>query len=589
MSVRSVGSLVGCCGVILCLAAGSLIAASPALGVAGYGDVAGDRYFTEPVQWSVDNDITGIDGNCFLPDAAVSRGEAAVYIWNMEGQPFAPAHSFVDVTDESQNAAVSWMSHNNITTGTSESTFDPDTALTRAHLVTFLHRLANIPEALAHPFVDVHAPWQQNSVSWASHTGITTGTSATTFEPDTTLTRAHLVTFLWRYQHKPEVTVDPDSPLCDPDAAQQPVVPVPADGSAVMVPAGAGFVADLGYVKVEGGVGVFTEATEVRVSHSTLGVGEHSRFEATAAQPVLLDFGGAEPAAPLTVRFQTGRAGLRAEHVTPAVWDSDIGGWVPTIGDEVTVRDGEIIVRTAAAATTAAAPSLGLWGTNRFDVSGVTVAAEGFGSSPTEVALLGLPNPCNLPGVSWGCDKVEKVVTVIVPAVWHSAQEAAQDLIADVVDIAGLSADAVVSKAREYLPKVMDAIEAGLEAGLEAGIAFYENWVLPALDAIFVLRADPPQCFGAAAHWASDGTDFSETNKRDPRVHMCTQARPTKNCTSKRSTTATSASRSHQAALPMRTSQPKDPPTAMSGRCWQTQPTDSWSTKSRPSEATSGP
>ena len=152
MSFRVVRSLAGWCGVVLCLAASSLVAASPAGAVAGYGDVADGRYYTEPVQWSVDNDVTGIDGNCFLPDAPVSRGEAAVYIWNMEGQPSAPAHSFVDVTDESQDAAVSWMSHNEITTGTSPTTFGPNTALTRAHLVTFLWRLDDKPAAPAHPF-----------------------------------------------------------------------------------------------------------------------------------------------------------------------------------------------------------------------------------------------------------------------------------------------------------------------------------------------------------------------------------------------------------------------------------------------------
>ena len=163
----------------------------------------------------------GSTGIVFLPDAPVSRGEAAVYIWNMEGQPSAPSHSFVDVTNENQNTAVSWMSHNQITTGTTPTTFEPDTTLTRAHLVTFLHRLIGEPEAPAHPFIDVHASWQQNSVSWASHTGITTGTSPTTFEPDTTLTRAHFVTFLWRYKGKPDVTVDPDTPSCDPSSTDE--------------------------------------------------------------------------------------------------------------------------------------------------------------------------------------------------------------------------------------------------------------------------------------------------------------------------------------------------------------------------------
>ena len=215
MSFRVVGSLAGWCGVVLCLAASSLVAASPAGAVAGFGDVANDSYYTEAVQWSVDNDVAGIDGNCFLPDTPVSRGEAAVYIWNMEGQPSAPAHSFVDVTVEGQDAAVSWMSHNEITTGTSPATFGPDTVLTRAHLVTFLWRLAGKPSAPAHRFVDVQASWQQVSVSWAADREITTGTSLTTFGPDTVLTRAHLVTFLYRYRGEPEVMVDPASPECE--------------------------------------------------------------------------------------------------------------------------------------------------------------------------------------------------------------------------------------------------------------------------------------------------------------------------------------------------------------------------------------
>ena len=213
------------CGVVLCLAAGSLLAASPAGAVAGYGDVAGDRYYTEPVQWSVDNDITGIDGDCFLPDEAVSRGEAALYIWNMEGQPAADAHSFTDVTVEAQNAAISWIAETKITYGSSETTFSPGVRLTRGQIAAFLHRLADKPDAPPHPFVDVVARWQQAPVSWMATTGITNGTSSTTFSPDKTLTRAQLVTFLWRYQDKPDVTVDPGSPVCDPRSGERKVLP----------------------------------------------------------------------------------------------------------------------------------------------------------------------------------------------------------------------------------------------------------------------------------------------------------------------------------------------------------------------------
>ena len=184
--------------------------------VGGYGDVDDDQYFAEAVQWSVDKNITGIEGNCFLPEALVSRGEAAVYLHNMQQRPAAPAHGFVDIGDESQNAAVSWLYHNEITRGTSETTFEPDAKLTRAQLVTFLWRLADEPMAPAHSFVDVKASWQQRSVSWAADRGITRGTSETMFEPDAELTRAAIVTFLYRYQNEPEVTLNPSTPNCDP-------------------------------------------------------------------------------------------------------------------------------------------------------------------------------------------------------------------------------------------------------------------------------------------------------------------------------------------------------------------------------------
>ena len=77
--------------------------------------------------------------------------------------------------------------------------------------------LAGEPSAPPHNFSDVVAPWQQGSVSWMSHTGITTGTSPTTFAPEDTLTRAQLVTFLYRYNDEPEVTLNTSTPHCDPN------------------------------------------------------------------------------------------------------------------------------------------------------------------------------------------------------------------------------------------------------------------------------------------------------------------------------------------------------------------------------------
>ena len=153
-------------------------------------------------------------GTCLKPHAPVSRGETAEYFWNMQGRPTAAAHSFTDITKTSQNAAISWLAAEGITTGTSPTTFSPNRTLTRAQVAAFLHRLAGEPPAASHSFSDVRRDWQQSPVSWLASEGITTGTSPTTFSPNRTLTRAQLVTFLYRYMDEPAVTVDPSSPVC---------------------------------------------------------------------------------------------------------------------------------------------------------------------------------------------------------------------------------------------------------------------------------------------------------------------------------------------------------------------------------------
>ena len=203
-------------GLVAALTAALLMwSPSPAGAVAGYGDVPEETWYTNPVQWATDNAITNVVGPCFGPSWPVSRGETAVWLHNLEGQPApAAAHSFVDVTDDSQHDAVSWMAETGITTGTTPTTFAPNDTLTRGQAAAFLHRLEGEPAAPAHSFGDVVAGWQQQAVSWMAHTGITTGTTPTTFAPDDTLTRAHLVTFLYRYSNKPTVTVDANSPTC---------------------------------------------------------------------------------------------------------------------------------------------------------------------------------------------------------------------------------------------------------------------------------------------------------------------------------------------------------------------------------------
>ena len=130
---------------------------SPVASVAGFGDVEDGRYFTAPVQWMVGDGITnGTSPSCFSPSVSVSRGQAAAFLWRMEGRQAAEPH----------------------------------------------------------PFSDVDKGWQQDPVSWLFAEGITTGTSATEFSPGDPVTRGQMATFLYRYQGSPPVTVDASSPAC---------------------------------------------------------------------------------------------------------------------------------------------------------------------------------------------------------------------------------------------------------------------------------------------------------------------------------------------------------------------------------------
>ena len=98
---------------------------------------------------------------------------------------------------------------NGLMVGVSATEFAPDETLTRAMLVTILYRLAGEPALTAKDttFTDVpEDEWYANAVAWAVATGLTSGVSATEFAPDEPVSREQLVTFLWRYADKPDST-----------------------------------------------------------------------------------------------------------------------------------------------------------------------------------------------------------------------------------------------------------------------------------------------------------------------------------------------------------------------------------------------
>ena len=121
------------------------------------------------------------------------------------------ANPFTDVYESDYYYdAVLWAVANGVTNGTSATTFSPNAPVTRAQMVTFLWRAYGSPKATgSNPFADVSTDaWYYDAVLWAVANGVTVGTSATTFSPDAPVTRSQAVTFQWRAAGSPVVTGD---------------------------------------------------------------------------------------------------------------------------------------------------------------------------------------------------------------------------------------------------------------------------------------------------------------------------------------------------------------------------------------------
>ena len=171
--------------------------------LAGFTDVVTD-WQREPVAWLVGNGITtGVSSTRFDPESSLTRAQAATLIWRMAGSPTPPADAptFVDVpTSSYYDDAVRWMAANDITTGTGADRFSPDASATRAEFVTLLWRLVDEPEVSYNSvFTDLTASWQVASVRWAAMAEVTTGTSATSFSPNASVTRGQAAALLARF------------------------------------------------------------------------------------------------------------------------------------------------------------------------------------------------------------------------------------------------------------------------------------------------------------------------------------------------------------------------------------------------------
>lgn len=172
-----------------------------------FDDVIPGTFYYDAVMWAVKNNITkGTGASTFSPGDGCTRFQIVTFLWRACGCPTAAtAASFSDVSpSDSFYEAVRWAVERSITNGTGGSSFSPYATCTRAQIVTFLYRAAGSPTVSSGiRFFDV-APnaFCRDAVAWATERGITNGTSDTTFSPDAACTRAEVVTLLYRTLNK---------------------------------------------------------------------------------------------------------------------------------------------------------------------------------------------------------------------------------------------------------------------------------------------------------------------------------------------------------------------------------------------------
>lgn len=171
--------------------------------VVNFSDVNEDKYYYEPVYWALENGITsGMTATDFMPDSTCTRAQIVTFLWKINGSP-EPDSSNNPFKDVSANRyyfkPILWAYQTGLTTGTSNNTFSPDRACSRAQVVQFIWGCQKNKDPDPVYFSDVKTDaYYYHAVKWAYHQKITAGTSKTTFSPNSACSRGQIVTFLYQ-------------------------------------------------------------------------------------------------------------------------------------------------------------------------------------------------------------------------------------------------------------------------------------------------------------------------------------------------------------------------------------------------------
>lgn len=175
-----------------------------------YNDVTAGDWFTPDVIYVTLTGLMNGTGDGFSPNNNINRAQLVTVLYRMAGEPEVTGENpFTDVPDgQWYTDAVLWAAENNITDGTSETTFSPNDALTREQMATFLYRFANFEagepievtgDLSGYTDADLVADYAVDAMTWAVGEGVISGIGNNTLAPDNTASRAQMATVLTRY------------------------------------------------------------------------------------------------------------------------------------------------------------------------------------------------------------------------------------------------------------------------------------------------------------------------------------------------------------------------------------------------------
>lgn len=168
--------------------------------VQSFTDVAADAYYADSVAWAMEEEITnGTSASTFSPGLPCTHGQILTFLWRAAGEPEATGTAPAGVRDGDYfYDAVCWAGG----LGMLSDQFDPRAGCARADAVQYIWSAFGKPSATASSFTDVPSgAAYARAVDWALDQGVTTGATATTFDPGGICSRGQIVTFLYRAYH----------------------------------------------------------------------------------------------------------------------------------------------------------------------------------------------------------------------------------------------------------------------------------------------------------------------------------------------------------------------------------------------------